>query len=179
MRERIIIAGFGGQGVLFLGKLLAQAMMHEGKHVTYFPSYGPEVRGGRANCHVIISPDEIFSPIITEADTVFAMSQPAWDFFATHLRPDGLAILNTSIVDPGGRHDPGRSVAVPATEVANELGDVRVANMAMLGAYNARRTLLSPDALLEHLAAALGERKATLFELNRQAIHKGMEAAAG
>jgi 2-oxoglutarate ferredoxin oxidoreductase subunit gamma len=179
MRERVIIAGFGGQGVLFLGRMLAQAMMHQGLHVTFFPSYGAEVRGGKANCHVIISSDEIFSPIVTQADTLFALNQPSWDFFAARLRPDGLAVVNTSIVEVDEQSRPRSIARVPATELANQLGEVRVANMVMLGAYNALRELLPLDALLGHLRTILGPRKAELFDLNRRAIEKGVETVAG
>jgi 2-oxoglutarate ferredoxin oxidoreductase subunit gamma len=198
--ERLIVAGFGGQGVILLGKLLAQAMMDEGKHVTYFPAYGAEVRGGRANCHVIISSDEIFSPVIARADSLIVMSQLSWDFFAPCLEPGGLAVMNSSLVAPGGEHEVrpylhascrGESrirpalaeastrslVAVPATDIANELGDVRATNMVMLGAYHHVRQLLPLDALLGHLRAALGARKAGLFDLNCRAIHRGIEAA--
>ncbi len=176
MRERIVVAGFGGQGVLFLGHLLAQAMMHQGKHVTFFPSYGAEVRGGRANCNVIVADDEIFSPIVTEADALFALNQPSWDFFRQRLADDGLAIVNTSLIETSEEDNGARIVPVPATEVAKELGEVRVANMVMLGAYNAVRQLLPFDSLFEQLRAVLGTRKAGLFDLNRQAIERGAHA---
>ena len=176
MREKIIVAGFGGQGIMFLGKLLAQAMMEEGLHVTYFPSYGPEVRGGRANCHVIVASDEIFSPIVVEPDALFALSQPAWDFFAPQRSRDGLAVVNATLVETADAGAGEQMVAVPATEIASELGDVRAANMVLLGAYNARRGLLPADALIGHLKSALGERKAALFDVNRRAIEKGIEA---
>lgn len=179
MRERIIIAGFGGQGVLFLGRLIAETMMRQGEHVTFFPSYGAEVRGGRANCHVIISSDEIFSPVIAQTDTLFAMNQPSWDFFLQRLRPEGLAVVNASIVETGDHEHARQTVPVPATELATELGEVRAANMVMLGAYNLVRGLLPLDALLRSLHTVLGTRKAELFDLNRRAIQKGVEAAGG
>jgi 2-oxoglutarate ferredoxin oxidoreductase subunit gamma len=179
MRERVIIAGFGGQGILFLGRLLAQTMMHQGQHVTFFPSYGAEVRGGRAFCHVIISSSDIFSPVVDMADTLFALNQLSWEHFLTKLQPRGLALVNTSIVALDGKAHPQRVVPVPATELANQLGEVRVANMVMLGAYNAVRRLLPLDDLLRHLRTILGARKAELFDLNRRAIEKGVEAAGG
>jgi 2-oxoglutarate ferredoxin oxidoreductase subunit gamma len=174
--EKVIIAGFGGQGILFLGKVLAQAMMREGRNVTFFPSYGPEVRGGRANCHVTISTGEIFSPAVTRADSVLAMSQLAWDYFAPRLRPGGLAVLNASMVAAPSASS-ARVLAVPATDIATDLGDVRAANMVLLGAYIRVRELLPVPALAEHLHAVLGSRKADLFELNRRAIEQGAEAA--
>ena len=175
--EKVIVAGFGGQGVMFLGRLLAQAVMHDGKNVSFFPSYGPEVRGGRANCHVIVSSDEIFSPMIAHADSLVAMSQLSWDFFSPRLKPEGMAVVNASMVRPANASPSLRLIPVPATEAASEMGDVRVTNMIMLGAYNRVRGLLPLDALLEHLRAALGGRKADLFELNRQAIQRGIQAA--
>jgi len=124
--EKAIIAGFGGQGILFFGKVLAQAGMDAGHHVTYFPSYGPEVRGGRANCHITVSSQESYLPMIAQADAVVAMSQPAWEFFATRLKPDGLAVLNASMVAAGDHAQATqRIVAVPDTAIAVEAGDIR------------------------------------------------------
>jgi len=175
--ERVIIAGFGGQGILFLGKLMAQSAMHRGSHVTFFPAYGPEVRGGRANCHVIVSSDEIFSPRIRQADAVLAMNQISWDYFATHVRPDGLAVVNTSLAEAQAGIGPERLIGVPATDLADEMGDVRATNMVMLGAYNHVRGLLPLDILLENLRSMLAGPKAALFDLNRAAIRSGIEAA--
>ena len=177
MLERLIVSGFGGQGVLFLCRVVAQAMMHAGHNVTYFPAYGPEVRGGRANCHVIVSSGEISSPLVTQADALVAMNQASWDYFLPSLVPDGLAVINASLAAPLGGQPTQRLVAVRATEIANGLGDVRVTNMVMLGAYNHARRLLGLDKLLEHLRDALGPSKAAFFDLNRQAIERGLEAA--
>lgn len=177
MTEKVIIAGFGGQGVLFLGRLLAQAAMHEGKNVTFFPSYGPEVRGGRANCAVIISSGAIFSPMVTQPDALLAMSQISWDHFAPRMRPGGLAVVNASMVVLRGSAPAVRVVEVRASEIATDLGDIRVANMVILGAYVRARNLVPLPALVEHLRAALGARKADLLDLNRRAIEKGAEAA--
>ncbi len=178
MLERVIIAGFGGQGVIFTGKLLAQAMMDEGRNVTYFPAYGPEVRGGRAHCYVIVSSDEIFSPVIAQPDTLIAMNQISWDYFAPSLRPDGLAVVNSTMVKADPAAVPGRLIAVPAADIANELGDVRVTNMVMVGAYNHARSLLPLGRLLDHVRSALPGGKAALYELNRHALLRGVEAAA-
>jgi len=179
MTEKTIVAGFGGQGIMFLGKVLAQAAMDAGHHVTYIPSYGPEVRGGKANCHVVVSSEEIDSPLAVCADAVLAMSQIAWDFFAPRLAPEGLAVVNSSMVSAGDAVQGGaqRVVAVPATALADRLGDVRVTNMIMLGAYNRARGLLAPEVLLESLRMALAGPKAKLFDLNRRALEQGIEAA--
>jgi len=175
--ERLIVSGFGGQGVLFLCRIVAQAMMHAGQNVTFFPAYGPEVRGGRANCHVIVSSGEIFSPLVTHADALVAMNQASWDYFLPSLLPDGLAVINTSLATPQGEQPSQRLVPVRATDIANGLGDVRVTNMVMLGAYNHVRGLLGLGDLLEHLREALGRSKAALFDLNRRAVERGLEAA--
>ena len=178
MVERLIVAGFGGQGVVFLGRLLAQAMMDEGLHVSYFPSYGPEVRGGRAHCHVMISSKEILCPIVAQPDSLLMMNQPSWDFFEPLLKPDGLAVVNSSMVTWEMKQRGQQVVSVPATDIASELGDVRAANMAMLGAYTVARKLLPIGRLLAHLRKAFGEQRATLFDLNCAAVHRGVEAAA-
>jgi len=176
--ERLIIAGFGGQGVVFLGRLLAHAMMHEGMNVTCLPAYGPEVRGGWANCHVVLSSDEIYSPAVAHPTALIVMNQISWGHFSPHLAPDGLAVVNSSMAKAAPAFPTQRVLPVPATALANELGDVLATNMVMLGAYNRARGLMTVDALLEHLRAVLGPRKAGLFDLNRRAILRGAEAAA-
>jgi len=176
--ERLIIAGFGGQGVLFLGKLLAESMMHEGRRVSYFPSYGPEVRGGRANCHVTVSTDAIYSPYIAEADTLVAMNQPSWDYYVEQIKKGGLAIVNSSMTCIENCPEMLRVIKVAATDIAKELGDVRVANMVMLGAYNAVKKLLPLDSLLGYMKGILGEAKAKLYDVNRAAIERGHKAIA-
>lgn len=173
MLERAIIAGFGGQGLMVMGKLVAKLMMDEGFSVTYFPSYGAEVRGGTANCHVIVSSDEIASPIVEEADTLVVMNQPSWERFRSRLAPDGVALVNSSLVQPTDPPQAGRIVQVPATQMAADLGDVRAANMVMMGAYNALRSFVPFDRLLEHVKEALGSRKAALAELNAKAVEAG------
>jgi 2-oxoglutarate ferredoxin oxidoreductase subunit gamma len=177
--ERAVIAGFGGQGILFLGKLLAESMMHEGSEVTYFPAYGPEVRGGRANCHVIVSSSPIYSPYVPEPDTLLALNQPSWDYYIGLVRKGGLAVANASMVCADACPEVIRVIKVAATDIAKELGDVRVANMVMLGAYNAVRKLLPLDSLCGYLRGMLGEAKAKLYDVNRAALAKGHEAAAG
>lgn len=178
MTEKVIVAGFGGQGILFLGKLLAQSAMAEGHHVTFFPAYGPEVRGGRANCHVILSSEPIFSPRIDRADAALAMNQMSWDYFAERVRPDGLAVVNTSTVELERGTGPQRVVGVPATDLADEAGDVRATNMVMLGAYHRARQLLPADVLLATLRRMLPGAKAALWDVNRAAFQRGIEAAA-
>ena len=122
MKEKIICAGFGGQGIMFLGKLVAYTMMHEDKHVTYIPSYGPEMRGGTANCNVIVSDDEIDSPMVDEADTVIVMNQPSYEKFKSAVKPGGLLIVNTSLINITDPPEGVKIIEIAATDLANEMG---------------------------------------------------------
>lgn len=174
MTEKIILAGFGGQGMMLLGKLLAQAAMADSRQVTYFPSYGTEVRGGTAVYHLIISTEEIFSPLIEEADTLIVMNQPSYQKFKGMLKPDGLLLLNTSMIKLNDSPH-AKIYKVPATEIASKLGNVLVSNIVMLGAYLAIKKLLSADLILEQLQAMLKGKKGNLFACNKQALESGMQ----
>jgi 2-oxoglutarate ferredoxin oxidoreductase subunit gamma len=167
------MAGFGGQGLMFIGKLLAQAGMEESFNVTYFPSYGAEVRGGTANCHVVLSTDEISSPTVETADSLLVMNEPSLDKFETMLSADGLLVANSTMI---GRKSARRCVFVPASQLASDLGDVRVANLVMLGAYQRLKEILSEESLLGCLRRSL-EGKGNLYELNRRAFEEGAKAA--
>lgn len=176
MHERIILAGSGGQGVMTIGKAIARAAMLSNLHCTYFPSYGTEVRGGTANCQVVVSDEEIHSPVVEEADTVFALNQPSLERFAPFLTPDGLLLLNTSMaVAPEAN---GRLLAVPATDMANDLGNVRVANVILLGAWNRRRRLLDDDLLFDQFIYCLEGVPEKVVALNRTAYHAGADRGA-
>jgi len=176
MYERIIFAGSGGQGVMTLGKVVARSAMLTDLNCTYLPSYGTEVRGGTANCAVVVSDDEIFSPLVERADVLFAMNDPSYKRFSPRLKPDGLIVVNASMAEPT---ETGENVlAIPATDIANELGDVRVANVVLLGAYNARRKLLDDDLLFGQLSYAFGGLKGKLLEANKAAYERGAAAAS-
>jgi 2-oxoglutarate ferredoxin oxidoreductase subunit gamma len=177
MLERAIFAGFGGQGLMSLGKLTAKLMMDEGLHVTYFPSYGAEVRGGTAKCHVIVSSDEITSPIVEQADTLVIMNQPSWEKYKSFLAPDGIALLNTSMMEPTDPPPATLLLEVPATQMATDLGDVRCANMVMMGAYNVLRELVPLDKLIAAMQQSFGERKRNIWQINEQAIEAGRRFA--
>ena len=173
--ERILIAGFGGQGVLSLGKLLVAAGMKEGRHVSYLPSYGAEVRGGSANCHVVISDKEIASPMAEYPDSALLFSQPSYDRFWANMKPASCLILNTSTIKS---HDEISDkevdlISVPATEIAAELGNSVVANLVMIGAYLAHKPVVSPDAFWGTFQEAFGKRKSGMMELNRKAFERG------
>ena len=178
MTERVIMAGYGGQGLMLIGKLLAHVVMREGKHVTFLPAYGTEVRGGTANCHVVISTEEIFSPVVEVADSLLIMNQPSYDRFKGLLKPGGTLLINSSMVRPDAAANGAELVAIPATECASELGNTRVANMVMAGAYNSLKKLVSVPNLLTELQATLTGKKADLFEVNRQALERGAQFCA-
>jgi 2-oxoglutarate ferredoxin oxidoreductase subunit gamma len=167
------MAGYGGQGLMLIGKLLAHVVMREGKHVTFLPSYGTEVRGGTANCHVVISTEEIFSPVVEVADSLLIMNQPSYEKFKGHLKPGGTLLINSSMVRPDAVANGAELIAVPATEWASELGNVLVANMVMAGAYNSAKKLVSISNILAELKATLTGKKAGLFELNKRALKRG------
>lgn len=181
MTERVIIAGFGGQGIMMMGKLAATVGMHAGREVTFFPSYGAEVRGGTAHCHLVLSDEAIYSPVVERADTLIILNQPSYDKFRPRLKPDGLLLLNESMADTDAAVEEGCNVTcvrIPATQLANELGDVRVANVVMLGAWSALRGWLSPESIIADLEAQMTGRKAHLLDANRAAFAKGQELTA-
>jgi len=177
MLERAIIAGFGGQGLMFMGKLTIKTMMDEGLHVTYFPSYGAEVRGGTAKCQIIVSSEEIASPIVEVADTLIVMNQPSYEKFKPQLAPDGVMLVNSSLVRASDPPPARMIIEVPATQTASDLGDVRCANMIMMGVYNVVRDFVPFEVLIEQMKAAFGERKSGVWEINTRAVEAGRRFA--
>jgi len=178
MEERILIAGAGGQGALTIGKFLATVVMDEHR-VTFFPSYGAEVRGGTAHCHVVISDREIASPVVDEATMMILMNQLSYRRFLENLRPDGLLLVNSSMVEQDPPAKCARTVAVPATELAGEMGDIRVANVILLGAMNTVKPLMDEKAVMTTMDKILGSdaSKAKILDLNKQAYKVGVEQA--
>lgn len=175
MKEKVVLAGLGGQGMMLLGRLIAQAVMLEGRHVTFFPSYGTEVRGGTAYYHLIVSEEEIFSPVIEEADALIMMNMPSYLKFKTFLTPDSMLFLNSSMI---GKIDNDMDIdifRIPATKIANDLGNVVASNMVMLGAYNEIKNLVSIPAFLSCLKKTLKGKKEPFFEVNKLAIERGAE----
>ena len=173
MVEELIIAGFGGQGVMLMGQLLSYAGLHEAKNVSWIPSYGPEMRGGTANCAVVISTESIGSPIVTEPTTLIVMNRPSLDRFEQAVRPGGLLIYNSSLIDREPRRTDIRIIAVPAVEMARELGSDRVANMCVLGAYLAAAGVVALESVAECLKEVLPERRHDLIPLNVEALARG------
>jgi len=177
--HRLIVAGFGGQGILTAGKLLCRAAISEGRCVTFYPSYGAEVRGGTANCQVIISSGTIYSPIVEEADSLIILNLLSYDRFADSLKPGGLMVVNTSTVDTdlAARRDGAEIVEIPATELAAEMGDVRVANVIMLGAFARASDILAEESCRQAVQDVL-RSKAALLDLNLAAFQRGSELAS-
>ncbi len=174
MEERIIVAGFGGQGVLMLGKLLAEAGMSEGRHVTWLPSYGPEMRGGTANCNVIIADRPIGAPIVTEATCVIAMNRPSLDRFESAAVPGGWLLLNRSLVPQDPSRRDVRVLAVPATALAQAQGSPRVANVVMLGAYLALTQAVRQESVAAAIGELLGPSRQHLLKINLNALQAGL-----
>ncbi len=173
MLIKTIFSGFGGQGVLSTGQILAQAAMLQGRFVTYLPSYGAEVRGGTANCTVTISDEEIASPIASEPEFVVALNQPSFSRFQNLLHSGGFLLYNSSLVEPSFVRGDIETRGVPITELARQIGNVKVANMIMLGAFIAVSSLLSFDRMLKHLPDILGAGKAKLLKANQEAFERG------
>ena len=173
MVERNIFAGFGGQGVLLMGQLLAAAGMKEGKHTTWVPSYGPEMRGGTANCSVMLSDEEIDSPLVTRPTSLIVMNRPSLEKFEDSVVPGGSIFVNSSMIDIKVQRTDVKAYYVPCTEIATELGNPKVSNMIMLGAYIGKSGCVDIETVLEALLEKLGERKAKLIPLNREALKRG------
>ncbi len=176
--HRLIAAGSGGQGVLTFCKLLCTAAVAEGRSVTYLPSYGPEVRSGTARCRVVISPAQIYSPLVERPDSLVILNQMSFDRFAEVIKPGGLMVLNASLIDEQeGAEADARVLCLPATQMAVEMGEIRVANVIMLGAYVRAAGLVGEDACRRALRELMGGRKAELLALNQQALKRGMALA--
>jgi 2-oxoglutarate ferredoxin oxidoreductase subunit gamma len=176
--EEVIIAGFGGQGIIVAGKLLAQAAMKAGKEVTFMPSYGAEVRGGTANCMVVIADKPIACPVIGRPDSLIVMNKASLDKFAPLIRNGGLLVMNSSLIDTEPKPDETiQVVAVPADELAGQLGSTKVANMVALGAYLQKRGYLSPDVAAESLPDVFPARYHKTLPLNAEALRRGAEFA--
>ncbi|MCL2702442.1 MAG: 2-oxoacid:acceptor oxidoreductase family protein [Defluviitaleaceae bacterium] len=180
MNERILIAGFGGQGALTAGQLIASLYLNRGVNVTWMPSYGAEMRGGTANCSVIASDGVIGSPIVSaNAGIVMALNSPSLDKFEPVAAPGGTVILNTSIVTRGLKRGDVKSIKIDASNIAvNELKNIKVANMVMLGAYLTLHPEFTDDEIERVLNDRFGAKAAALIPLNMKAIASGKANAA-
>lgn len=177
MITRTTFAGFGGQGVLLMGYVLSHGAMHKGLNVTYFPSYGAEMRGGTANCTVTLSDEKIASPVASNPDILVAMNFPSLDKFESTVAENGLVALNTSLFEESPSRKDIELLRVPITELAREAGSERAANMVMIGAVCAKSGLLSMEETFTGMKAAL-KGKEKFFELNRKGIERGFAFVA-
>ena len=175
MEEKIVIAGFGGQGVVLAGNVLAQTALLENKNVAAMVSYGAEVRGGTANCTIIISDDEIASPVVDNPTMAIILNQPSLDKFENKMVKNGLIFLNSSLIETEVKRIDLDVIKVPATAIANELGNVRVANLVLLGAFVKKTNILDLNNVIENLDKFLPKRKHDLLEINKKALQKGAE----
>ena len=178
MTKEFIFAGFGGQGMLLIGKFLAMACMLDGKHVSWLPSYGPEMRGGTANCSVIVSDDPVGTPMVEMADAIVAMNEPSLDKFESKVKPGGVLVINSSIIDRKSVRDDVTVVYCDAAGIAEEVGNPKGANVAILGALMANFDLVDDDKLADAIKIELGERKMKFLEGNMKAYKAGKEAAS-
>ena len=177
MQTEIIIAGFGGQGVLFAGQVLAYAAMDSGREVTWIPSYVPEMRGGTANCTVIISDEEIGSPLVRNPKAAVVLNLPSLDRYESVILPGGLLVANASLINRGPERTDLDTVFIPGSEIAEELGDKRMMNMVVLGALLARLPVLPLAAVEKALADHLPQRHQRLLPVNYQALRRGADFA--
>lgn len=174
MQEEIIISGFGGQGSLFAGQLLAYAAMGQGLHVTWIPSYGPEMRGGKARCTVVVSDQEIGAPLVRRPSAAIVLNIPSMEAFESAVKPGGALVVNSSMVPDQSKRDDIKVVYLPASDMATELGNVRMANVLCLGALVGATGVVSPEAVEQALDDHLPERHRDLLGLNKEALRKGV-----
>ncbi|MBN1524430.1 MAG: 2-oxoacid:acceptor oxidoreductase family protein [Spirochaetales bacterium] len=177
MTERIFIAGFGGQGAILAGKLICLAAMHEGKNISHIPSYGVEMRGGAANCSVVVSDEDIPSPLVFKPDVLVTLNEQSLSKFIDRLRPDGLLVYNSSLIHTTPSRKDITVVAVDANDIAEGLGSSRAANMVLIGAVaGLKPEIASVESVISELGKAVSTRNLELNELNKKALFAGKEA---
>ncbi len=179
MEKQFLIAGFGGQGVLLIGQLIAKAAMLEGREVSWMPSYGPEMRGGEANCAVVVSDEQIGSPLVSEPPVLVAMNKPSLVKFMPKMPCNATLLYNSSLIDGVEIRKDIKAIAVPCNDVAKKLDNERVANMVMLGAVQQVSGVVGDQSIHDTLVDFLGEKKAALVEVNEKAVAEGRALAKG
>ena len=179
MQQEIIISGFGGQGTLFAGQLLAYAAMDSGYHVTWIPSYGPEMRGGKARCTVVVSDEAIGSPLVRRPGAAVVLNIPSMEAFEPAVKSSGVLVVNSSLVPQKSERTDLDVFYVPASDMATEMGNVRIANVICLGALVQATGVVSFEAIEQALDDHLPERHRKLLELNKEALRKGAALAGG
>lgn len=174
-KEEIIFAGFGGQGIMFMGKAISYAAMKEGKRVTWMPSYGAEVRGGTAYSMVVVSDEPIASPVIKEPTICVVMNSPSFQKYEPKVRKNGLLIMNKSLIDSQAKRTDIEILDIPITELAKEAGDYRIGNMVGLGALLGKRRIIKVESLIDGLKDIISATYHNLLPVNEKAIRKGFE----
>ena len=179
MKQEFIFAGFGGQGMLLIGKFLAMANMLDGKHVSWLPSYGPEMRGGTANCSVTVSDEPVGSPLVDNCDVLIAMNLPSLDKFEHTVKPGGLIVVNSSIIDRKVMRDDVRVVYCDSNKIAEQVKNPKGANVAILGSMMGADESCAglEEKMMEAIKIELGAKKARFLDGNRAALEAGMAAA--
>ena len=174
METKIIIGGFGGQGILFLGSILAYTGMIENKQVTWFPSYGAEIRGGTANCTVIVSDELIGSPIVKNPDVLIVMSDASLNKFQSQLKKDGMLFVDSSLIKAPIPRTDIEVVSVPATEISSKNGNTKSANMVLLGAFITRSEIVKKASVFKALERTISTGNSKSIDMNKKAITEGM-----
>jgi 2-oxoglutarate ferredoxin oxidoreductase subunit gamma len=176
MDSNVLIAGFGGQGVLFTGQLYANACMHEGLNVTWFPAYGAEMRGGTVNCTVCMSDDEIACAFVDKPTNVIALNGPSFERFESQIKSGGIMIVNSSLVKAEPKRNDITYKFVPLTEIATELGNAKMTNVVSLGAFIKALPIVRKESIIDLLKEKLTGKKAQMLEGNILALEKGFAA---
>ncbi len=179
MTYETIMAGFGGQGLLFSGKVLAHAALIEDKELSWLPSYGPEMRGGTCNCSVIVSDDPVGSPIIAHPNVLMVMNEPSLDKFEGAVAPGGTIFVDSSLIERKVKRTDVEVVYIPATQMAKDMQAVSLANMIILGAIVQKLRCVNPETLTAALKDTISARKASLLDLNLKAVALGEKFIAG
>jgi 2-oxoglutarate ferredoxin oxidoreductase subunit gamma len=178
MIERIIIAGSGGQGVMLLGKVLAEAAMRQGSQVTYLPAYGAEVRGGTSHCMITISDQQIGSPYVTQADSLIILNNPSLEKFKSKVKTNGLLVINSSLVKIEKQANV-KILQFPFTDIAIRLGNIKVANMVALGSYLAAKKIIKTKNMLEVFKFMAPAGNLKILEINQKALAEGERLTHG
>ncbi len=173
MKEKIILAGFGGQGIMLSGMLLTYAGMHDDHEVSWLPSYGPEMRGGTASCSVTLSDKPISSPVILNATSLIVMNKPSLDKYESMVEAGGKLFVNSSIIDQKAARNDVKAYYIPANAIATESGSNKAANMVMLGAFLRITGILSREMFYKAMCSAISAKNASLIPLNMLAFDKG------
>jgi 2-oxoglutarate ferredoxin oxidoreductase subunit gamma len=177
MKQSFVFSGSGGQGIMSAGIMLAHAGIDEAKHATYLPEYGPEQRGGSAKCTVIISDGEIISPLTKKCDNLICMNEQAYRKFADDLKPGGLLVLNSSRIKNEEIRDDVKVLSVPVDDIALELGNVKVANIVLIGALIGATDIVNKDVFVKSLEEKFKAKKPEILEMNMKDLEKGIELA--